>query len=73
MNVIFDNKLSDKTIKFKDSHTGDCFELNGELYFKGYFSTTGKPKAINIVTGEIIDLDNSVTIVPILAEFRYKR
>lgn len=73
MNVIFDNKLSNKTIKFKDINTGDCFDLNGELYFKGYFGTTGKPKAVNIVTGEIIDLDNSVTIVPILAEFRYKR
>ena len=73
MKAIFDNKLNTGTNNFKDIRTGDCFDLNGELYFKGIFSTSGKPKAVNIVTGEIIDLDNHVSVIPIVAEFRYKR
>lgn len=73
MKVIFDNKLDAETNKFKNVRIGDCFDFNGELYFKGVFGTTRKPKAVNIVTGEIIDLDNFVTVIPIISEFRYKR
>ena len=72
MNVIFDNRLSDRN-KFKDVSTGDCFDLNGELYLKGIFGSTMKPKAVNIITGEIIDIGSDTTVIPITAEFHYKR
>lgn len=73
MKVIFDNKLDIEKNKFKDIRTGECFDFNGNLYFKGVFSTTRKPKAVNIITGEIIDLDGFVTVIPITAEFHYNR
>ena len=72
MNVIFNNKLSNKD-KFKDISTGDCFDYQGELYLKGIFGSTMKPKAVNIVTGEIVDIGNDTVVIPIIAEFHYKR
>ena len=71
MIVIPDNQLANRN-KFKNISTGDCFAFYGELYMKGFFGSTMKPKAVNLVTGEIRDLDNNDSVEPIIAEFHYK-
>jgi len=72
MKAIFDNKLSDRN-KFKDICTGDCFDYHGEIFIKGIFGSTMKPKALNLITGEIIDIDSNTEVIPVIAEMHYKR
>lgn len=71
MKAICDKSLKTVT-RFRDVCVGECFVVKDELYLKGVFNSTAKPKAINIITGKIIDLDSSIIVTPITAEFHYK-
>lgn len=72
MKAICDSRLETEP-RFKDIQVGECFCFVNKLYLKGVFNSTGKPKAVNIITGDIIDLDNNVIVTPLIAEFHYKR
>lgn len=71
MVVKCDNKISQQT-SFKEIPTGNCFTLRNDIYLKGLFETSQKPKAVNLVTGEIIDLRSDTIVTPAMAEIHYK-
>ena len=70
MNVKKNPNLVKKTM-FRDLYIGSNFEYKHDIWLKGIFIGSGKPKGINLETGEIRDIGGDTLVLPVFAEVSY--